>query len=356
MQLDPLRSPARPKALPRTAVATRLEDSEESLLEVRDLRVHFQLDEGTVRAVDGLSYSLARGRTLGVVGESGCGKTITAQSILRIVPKPGRIVGGEIIYHPKKGPPLDLARLDPYGNEIRSIRGREIAYIFQEPMASLSPVHTIGHQMIERARLHLKVGAGEARQRAIGMLDMVGMPRPGQTIDRYPHQLSGGQRQRAVIAMALVCEPRLLIADEPTTALDVTTEAQILELLLALQRDLGMAMQYITHNLGVVAELVDDVIVMYLGRPVEYGPVEEIFDHPGHPYTRALLRSIPKLGNKSRDRLESIRGMVPDPYRVPHGCAFHPRCALYQAGTCDEPRYEQIGPSHWALCNRILPE
>jgi peptide/nickel transport system ATP-binding protein len=323
------------------------------LLEVRDLRVQFQLDEGTVRAVDGLSYSLDRGRTLGVVGESGCGKTITAQSILRIVPKPGRIVGGEIIYHPQKGPPIDLARLNPYGDEIRAIRGKEIAYIFQEPMASLSPVHTIGHQMIERIRIHLKLDADQARKRALGMLEMVGMPRPRQTIDRYPHQLSGGQRQRAVIAMALVCEPSLLIADEPTTALDVTTEAQILELLLGLQRDLGMAMQYITHNLGVVAELVDDVIVMYLGRPVEYGPVEEIFDSPGHPYTRALLRSIPKLGNKSRERLESIRGMVPDPYHLPTGCAFHPRCSLYERGTCDEPRYEQIGLNHWALCNRV---
>jgi peptide/nickel transport system ATP-binding protein len=322
------------------------------LLEVRDLRVHFVLDEGVVRAVDGLTYSLPRGRTLGVVGESGCGKTVTAQSVLRIVPKPGRIVGGQIIYHPLGRPPLDLARLDPYGDEIRAIRGKEIAYIFQEPMASLSPVHTIGHQMIERIRLHMRLAAGQARQRAVEMLDRVGMPRPAQTIDRYPHQLSGGQRQRAVIAMALVCRPSLLIADEPTTALDVTTEAQILELLLELQRDFGMAMQYITHNLGVVAELVDDVVVMYLGRPVEYGPVEDIFDHPRHPYTRALLRSIPKLGKKSRERLESIRGMVPDPFRLPAGCAFHPRCPLYQPGVCDEPRYEQVGPSHWALCNR----
>jgi peptide/nickel transport system ATP-binding protein len=322
------------------------------LLDVRDLRVHFELDEGTVRAVDGLSYSLQRGRTLGVVGESGCGKTITAQSILRIVPKPGRIVAGQIIYYPQGRLPLDLARLDPFGDEIRSIRGKEIAYIFQEPMASLSPVHTIGHQMIERIRLHLKLGGGPAPPRAVEMLERVGMPRPNQTIDRYPHQLSGGQRQRAVIAMALVCRPSLLIADEPTTALDVTTEAQILELLLELQHDFGMAMQYITHNLGVVAELVDDVVVMYLGRPVEYGPVEDIFDHPSHPYTRALLRSIPKLGKKSRERLESIRGMVPDPYRVPNGCAYHPRCPLYQPGVCDEPRYHQVGARHWTLCNR----
>jgi len=271
---------------------------------------------------------------------------------LRIIPKPGRIVSGEIIYRPLNRPPIDLAKVDPSGGAIRAIRGKEIAYIFQQPMASLSPVHTIGHQITERFRLHLGSSRVDPRQRAIDMLDRVGMPRPRQTIDRYPHQLSGGQRQRAVIAMALVCNPSLLIADEPTTALDVTTEAQILELLLELQRDFGMAMQYITHNLGVVAELVDDVIVMYLGRPVEYGPVEEIFDHPGHPYTRALLRSIPKLGKKVNGRLESIRGMVPEPYRVPAGCAYHPRCPLYQPGICDEPQMELIGPNHWALCSR----
>ncbi len=312
----------------------------------------FPLDEGTVRAVDGVTFSLERGRTLGVVGESGCGKTVTAQSILRIVPRPGRIVGGEILYYPPNGPALDLVKLDPYGPRIRAIRGKEIAYIFQEPMAALSPVHTIGHQMAERIRLHLGLGKDEARARAVEMLARVGMPRPSQTIDRYAHQLSGGQRQRAIIAMALVCGPGLLIADEPTTALDVTTEAQILELLRELQRDFGMAMQYITHNLGVVAELVDDVIVMYLGKPVEYGPVEEIFYNPRHPYTRALLRSIPKLGKKSHQRLESIRGMVPDPYRVPAGCAFHPRCPRYQPGVCDDPRYVEVGPNHWALCNR----
>src|SRR5919109_902407 len=289
----------------------------ELLLEVRDLRVHFPLDEGTVRAVDGVSYSLRRGRTLGVVGESGCGKTVTAQSVLRIIPRPGRIVNGEIIYYPPDGRPVDLAKLDPRGEQIRAIRGKEIAYIFQEPMAALSPVHTVGHQMMERLRLQLRVSQEEARAQALDMLARVGMPRPRQTIDAYPHQLSGGQRQRAVIALALVCRPSLLIADEPTTALDVTTEAQILELLLELQRDLGMAMQYITHNLGVVAELVDEVVVMYLGKPVEYASVEEIFDHPAHPYTRALLRSIPKLGKKSGQRLESIRGMVPDPYRIP---------------------------------------
>jgi peptide/nickel transport system ATP-binding protein len=324
----------------------------ELLLDVRGLRTYFPLDEGTVRAVDGVSYQLRGGRTLGIVGESGCGKSVTAQSILRIVPKPGRIVGGEIWYHAPDRPPIDLARLDHRGPEIRSIRGREIAYISQEPMAALSPVHTIGHLIVERIQLHLKLSRSEARDRAVEVLTRTGMPRPNQTIDRYPHQLSGGQRQRAVIALALACSPRLLIADEPTTALDVTTEAQILDLMRELQRDMGMAMQYITHNLGVVAELADDVMVMYLGKPVEYGPVEEIFFNPRHPYTRALLRSIPKLGKKSNQRLESIKGMVPDPYRVPPGCAFHPRCPLYRPGVCDEPPYVEVSPGHVALCAR----
>jgi peptide/nickel transport system ATP-binding protein len=325
----------------------------DTLLDVRNLRTYFPLDEGTVKAVDGVSYRIGRGRTLGIVGESGCGKSVTAQSVLRIVPKPGRVVGGEIWYHRPGALPVDLARLDHRGPEIRAIRGREIAYISQEPMAALSPVHTIGHLLIERIRLHLELGKDAARERALEVLARVGMPRPRQTIDRYPHQLSGGQRQRAVIAMALACRPSLLIADEPTTALDVTTEAQILELMRELQRDLGMAMQYITHNFGVVAELADDVMVMYLGKPVEYGPVEEIFFNPRHPYTQALLRSIPRLGKKTHQRLESIRGMVPDPYHLPLGCAYHPRCPRYLKGVCDAPPYLQVAPGHFALCARV---
>jgi oligopeptide/dipeptide ABC transporter ATP-binding protein len=322
------------------------------LLDVRNLRTYFPLDEGTVRAVDGVSYRIRRGRTLGIVGESGSGKSVTAQSILRIVPKPGRIISGEIWYHRAGAEPIDLAGLDHRGEQIRSIRGKEIAYISQEPMAALSPVHTIGHVITERMRLHLRVGKDEARQRAVDVLTRTGMPRPKQALDRYPHQLSGGQRQRAIIALALSCSPQLLIADEPTTALDVTTEAQILDLMRDLQQAMGMAMQYITHNLGVVAELADDVMVMYLGKPVEYGTVDEIFFNPRHPYTRALLRSIPRLGKKSNERLESIKGMVPDPYRVPPGCAFHPRCPLYVKGVCDEPPYAEVTPGHFALCAR----
>ncbi len=330
-------------------------DNASPLLEVRDLQVDFLLDEGTVRAVDGLSYTVQRGRTLGIVGESGCGKTVTAQSILRIVPRPGVITNGQILFHPSDSPPLDLARLDPQGSRIRAIRGKEIAYIFQEPMAALSPVHTIGHQMVERVQLHLRMDRAHAHAHCVDMLMRVGMPRPRQTIERYPHQLSGGQRQRAVIALALVCHPSLLIADEPTTALDVTTEAQILELLLELQRDLGMAVQYITHNLGVVAELADDVVVMYLGKPVESGSVEAIFDHPTHPYTQALLRSVPALGSRathSGRRLEAIRGMVPDPYHVPAGCAFHPRCPRFLTDVCGSPEYVEVGPNHRVLCAR----
>jgi peptide/nickel transport system ATP-binding protein len=330
----------------------RARATDDRLLDVRDLRTYFLLDEGTVRAVDGVSYQIRRGRTLGIVGESGCGKSVTAQSVLRIVPRPGQVVGGEMHFHRPDGTVVDLARLDPKGAEIRSIRGKEIAYISQEPMAALSPVHTVGHLLVERIELHLGLRKDEARARAIDILSRVGMPRPNQTIDRYPHQLSGGQRQRAVIALALACRPSLLIADEPTTALDVTTEAQILELMIELQHALGMAMQYITHNLGVVAELADDVMVMYLGRPVEQASVEELFFNPQHPYTRALLRSIPKLGKKTRERLESIKGMVPDPYSIPSGCAFHPRCPRYRRGTCDAVDYREVVPGHWVRCNQ----
>jgi oligopeptide/dipeptide ABC transporter ATP-binding protein len=335
------------------------EAAHDLLLEVRDLRTQFPLHEGTVRAVDGVSFTIRRGRTLGIVGESGCGKSVTAQSILRIVPPPGRIVSGEILYHRrgrkgKRDELIDLTRLDSRGAAIREIRGNEISYIFQEPMASLSPVHTIGHQIVETIALHQRVSRDAARQRAIEVLGHVGMVRPTETIDRYAHQLSGGQRQRAVIALALACQPSLLIADEPTTALDVTTEAQILELMRGLQRELGMAIQFITHNLGVIAEMADDVVVMYLGRQVEQAPVDDLFFNPRHPYTRALLRSIPKLGRKTRDRLEAIRGMVPDPFSIPSGCPFHPRCPLYRPGICDEPAWVEVGPSHWVRCNRAM--
>jgi len=336
--------------------------SDQLLLEVKDLKTYFFLNEGTVRAIDGVDFNVWRGQTLGVVGESGCGKSVTARSILRIVPKPGKIVQGEITLHRECGPGnghalteiVKLTDLNPMGSTIRSIRGCEIAMVPQEPMTSLSPVHTIGNQIMEAILLHQKVNQAEARAKAIEILDWVGFPQPKERVDCYPHQLSGGLRQRAVIAMALSCHPSLLIADEPTTALDVTTEAQILRLMRRLQQELGMAILYITHNLGVVAQMTEDVIVMYMGKVVEEANVDTIFHNPLHPYTQALLRSIPRLGQttKEQKRLESIRGTVPDCYSIPKGCSFHPRCSKKIAGVCDqqEPPNVQVGPEHKVRC------
>ncbi len=336
--------------------------SDQLLLEVKNLKTYFFLDEGTARAVDGIDFNLWRGQTLGVVGESGCGKSVTARSILRIVPKSGKIVEGEITLHRKCDARQNsvltemvrLTDLDPTGATIRSIRGCEIAMVPQEPMTSLSPVHTIGNQIMEAIMLHQKVNKAQARAKAIEILDLVGFPEPKERVDCYPYQLSGGLRQRAVIAMALSCHPSLLIADEPTTALDVTTEAQILRLMRSLQHELGMAIMYITHNLGVVAQMTEDVIVMYMGKIVEEANVDTLFHNPRHPYTQALLRSIPRLGLTTRDRqrLESIRGTVPDPYSIPKGCPFHPRCSQKIAGVCDqqEPPNVQVEPGHHARC------
>ena len=305
------------------------------LLEVKGLKTHFPLHEGVVQAVDGVDLTIKRGTTLGLVGESGCGKSVTAFSILQIVGRPGRIMGGQILFHrPVRGQEgvsrtsetIDLAALDPRGPEIRGIRGGEIAMVFQEPMTSLSMMHTIGFQIVEAVLLHRHISQQEARETAIEMLHQVGIPEPEEWFDAYPFQLSGGMRQRAMIAMALVCQPSLLIADEPTTALDVTIQAQILELMRELQRDLGMAVMLITHDLGVVAEMCDEVTVMYLGEAVEYGDVDSVFHNPLHPYTQALLRSIPRLGYSKEKALEPIEGMVPDAFNRPSGCPFHPRC------------------------------
>ena len=331
------------------------------LIEVKDLRTHFFLDEGTVRAVDGVDFDIWRGQTLGVVGESGCGKSVTARSILRIVPKPGRIVSGEITLFRESGENgsvqyeiVKLTDLDPTGTTMRSIRGCELALVPQEPMASLSPVHTIGNQIGEAIMLHQGVDKHVARAKAIEMLELAGYPKPKERVDCYPHQLSGGLRQRAVIAMALSCHPSLLIADEPTTALDVTTEAQILRLMRSLQSELGMAIMYITHNLGVVAQMCEDVIVMYMGKVVEESSVDALFHAPRHPYTQALLRSIPRLGQTvhGRQRLESIQGSVPDPYSIPAGCSFHPRCTQRIRGVCDRelPPWLEVEPGHKVRC------
>jgi peptide/nickel transport system ATP-binding protein len=333
------------------------ENGKEPLIEVQDVKVYFYLDEGTVRAVEGVSFDIARGNTLGVVGESGCGKSVTSQAIMQIVPPPGKIVEGQVFYHrynaDGSSERIEITKLDPRGPEIRSIRGNEIAKIFQEPMTSLSPVHTIGNQIMEAITLHQGLDKADAKERAIEMLDHVGLPQPAQRIDYYPHQLSGGMRQRAMIAMALSCNPSLLIADEPTTALDVTTEAQILELMKGLQSEFGMAIMFITHNLGVIAEMADDVVVMYLGKEVELAPVDDTFYNPYHPYTRDLLRSIPRIGRKVYGRLHTITGSVPDPYNVPSGCPYHPRCRDYMEGKCDQPvdiPFYQVGPDHWVRC------
>jgi oligopeptide/dipeptide ABC transporter ATP-binding protein len=339
-------------------------DNRPVLLEVEDLKTHIFLDEGTVRAVDGASFMLRRGETLGVVGESGCGKSITARSILRIVRKPGRIVDGKILWHRVPASEgnrphdsvIDLATQDEQGNEMRGIRGREISMVFQEPMSSLSPVHTIGNQIAEVILLHQHVSKAEAREKTLMVLNQVGMPQPNRIIDRYPHQLSGGMRQRAMIAMALSCHPDLLIADEPTTALDVTTEAQILSLMRKLQQELGMAILFITHNLGVVAQMTERVIVMYMGRVVEEASVDALFYEPKHPYTQALMHSIPKLGSRTAgetNRLASIRGTIPDPYHLPKGCPFHPRCKDVIPGVCDlyDPPVFEVGVGHTARCH-----
>ena len=334
----------------------------DTLLEVRNLQTHFHMEQGLVRALNGVDFTVARGQTMGLVGESGCGKSVTARSILRIVPPPGKIVDGEIIYHRSTNGSghsrevVDLVKLDERGTDIRNIRGGEISMVFQEPMTSLSPVHTIGNQIIETIMLHQDVNKQEARQQALDILERVNMPQPNRIIDRYPHQLSGGMRQRAMIAMALSCRPTLLIADEPTTALDVTTQAQILTLMRDLQEEFGMAIIFITHDLGVIAQMVDYVIVMYLGEAVEMADVDTIFYNPKHPYTQALLRSIPRLGAKSVEEsagpLAAIRGSVPDPYSVPQGCPFHPRCRHAIKGVCDEkdPPYLEVEPGHKVRC------
>jgi oligopeptide/dipeptide ABC transporter ATP-binding protein len=322
------------------------------LLSVRDLETTFFADEGEIRAVDGVSFDIFAGRTLGVVGETGCGKSVTARSILRIVEPPGRIVAGEVILR-RDDSEVDLVQLDPDCPEIRAIRGGDISLVFQEPMTSFSPVHTIGNQLVEAVRLHRDVTKQEAWDRAAELLSTVGVPRPEGRLREYPWQLSGGLQQRAMIAMALAGEPRLLIADEPTTALDVTTQAQILDLLREMQERTGMAVMLITHDLGVIAEMADDVVVMYLGRVVEQAPVDAIFHAPEHPYTKGLLLSIPSVHAEARTPLPTISGSIPHPYSRPSGCPFHTRCPDAMAGLCEvvTPPLRQVGQSHETSCH-----
>ncbi|WP_020575952.1 ABC transporter ATP-binding protein [Actinopolymorpha alba] len=356
----------------------------DSVISIRNLQVEFPTQLGTVSALNGVSFDVPRGRVLGIVGESGCGKSVTARAILRIVERPGRIVSGDILFKPGRrkrggaaatkpgragsaapdsangsvegaGEVVELTALDPTGDRIRKIRGQEISMIFQEPMTSLNPVYPVGDQIQEAILLHQTPDRAEAHKRAVEMLRRVGMPNPERIAKSYPHQLSGGMRQRAMIAMALSCTPTLLIADEPTTALDVTTEAQILELMRELQEEFGMSIMFITHSMGVVAQLCDEVVVMYLGRVVERASVDDLFHDPKHPYTVSLLRSIPRIGVNRGIPLEVIKGSVPDPYSSVSGCPFHPRCPSAMKGLCDTVLPEETTiagkPDHTVRCH-----
>jgi oligopeptide/dipeptide ABC transporter ATP-binding protein len=327
--------------------------NEEYILQINDLKTYFMLDEGTLKAVNGVNLHLNRKEVLGIIGESGCGKSVMAQSILQIVEYPGEIVSGEIYYKYSNGEIIDLAKQKPKGKYMREFRGKEISMIFQEPMASFSPAYTIGDQIVETITVHHpEIKAEKAREIAVDMLAEVGMPNPAQRIDDYPHQLSGGMCQRAMIAMALVNKPLILIADEPTTALDVTVQAQITELMKNLQDQFNMSIIYITHDMGVIAEMADNIAVMYLGRIVEYASCQEIFLNPLHPYTVSLLKSIPKIGRKSRQRLSTIPGNVPIPLNLPEECGFYSRCSQAKEGLCNKniPPSVEVATGHWVSC------
>jgi oligopeptide/dipeptide ABC transporter ATP-binding protein len=333
-------------------------DERDLLLDVHDLSVRIERDEGVVRPLNGVSFRLRAGQSIGIVGESGCGKTMTSNALLRILPPAAEITSGYIRYRRKLDERVvDLATIDAQSGEMRQIRGGDISMIFQEPMTAFSPVHSIGNQIAEMVQLHDEMDQDQTRRRVVELLDLVGIPDPGERADDYPFQLSGGMRQRAMIAMALASNPRLLIADEPTTALDVTVQARVLKLIARLQRELGLALMLITHDLGVIAHTVEYVYVMYLGRVVEEGPVAEIFDHPAHPYTIALLNSIPSLTSKSQ-ALQPIEGNVPSAYALPTGCPFHTRCTKKVGPICEQemPAHIEVGPQHYASCFAHGPE
>ncbi len=320
-----------------------------SIIEVSGLRTHFEIEGRVLPAVRGVDFSLSRGRTLGLVGESGCGKTVTALSLMRLVPPPGRIVSGSVRLESPGGDPLELVSLPE--SRMRRVRGRELGMIFQEPMTSLNPVFTVGEQVREAIRVHQPVGKKAARERVIGLLSDVNLPDPESRYYDYPHQLSGGQRQRVMIAIALACNPKVLIADEPTTALDVTVQARILELISRLRDRHRMAVLLVTHDLGVVAQATERVAVMYLGRIVEAASTRRLFRSPGHPYTRGLLDSVPRLGEEKR-RLAAVRGVVPTLSRIPAGCSFHPRCPRAEE-ICrkESPAPREAGEGHRVECH-----
>jgi oligopeptide/dipeptide ABC transporter ATP-binding protein len=337
-------------------IPTAINATADPLLRVRDLRVSFKMDEGTVHAVDGLGFDVFPGQVLGIVGESGCGKSVTMKAILQLIEPPGQIVSGEILYR-RDDRMIDLARQPPRGSVMRALRGADIALIPQEPMAAFSPVHTVGDQIIEAIRLHetsngRPISRRDARARTIELFRDVGISMPEQRVDAYSWQLSGGLRQRAMIAMALSCHPRLLIADEPTTAIDVTTQAQILALLRNLQRKYDTAIIFITHDLGVIAQMANQVVVMYLGRVMEEGTADDIFHAPRHPYTRALLRSMPSMRGETRVALPIISGALPHPFNRPPGCPFHPRCPDAMPDRCAArvPRPREVEANRIVSC------
>ncbi len=325
---------------------------------VQNLQLNFYTTIGTVRALNGVSFNIPRGKVLGVVGESGCGKSQTGLAVMQLTPAVGKYESVTIEFKEDEDTkqPVNILSLGKNSDQMRAIRGNNISMIFQEPMTSLNPVFTVGSQIEEAILLHQTKDKAEARKRAIDVLDKVGMPNPQRIADTYPHQLSGGMRQRAMIAMALSCTPVLLIADEPTTALDVTTEAQILELMRGLQAEYGTSIMFITHNMGVVAQMCDEVAVMYLGRIIERAMIDDIFYNPKHPYTISLLRAIPRLGAERTETLESIKGSVPDPYSKVTGCPFHPRCPAAMPGICDVimPEEIMIGERHSVRCHLYL--
>ena len=326
------------------------------ILKVEGLKTYFALAEGSLKAVDGMDFTIPRHKTIGFIGESGCGKSMAAKSVLRIVPPPGRLIAGKILLRAhtegRNGNEIDLAQLDPRGRQIREIRGGRISMVFQEPMSSLSPVHTIGDQIVEGILLHVTDDRTEAKARAIDMISRVGISNPYQRLNEYPHQLSGGMRQRAMIAMALSCSPDLLIADEPTTSLDVTVQAQIIELMRRMQEQLGMAILYISHDLGVMAEVASGVNVVYLGRIVEQCATEELFRNPLHPYSQGLLRSLLVVGRQVPGRLEAIEGNVPTPLDPPARCGFFGRCPHGMPGKCDVavPALVEVAPGRRVRC------
>ena len=327
----------------------------DNVLEIEDLRVYFYTEEGEVRAVDGVSFSIPRGAIVGLVGESGCGKSVTSYSVLRLIQPPGDIVGGSIRFNPQEGESVDITKLDEQADALFDLRGGSISMIFQEPMTALSPVHTVGDQICEAIMLHGEESSERAEEIAAEMLDKVGIPNPSSRLAQYPFEMSGGMRQRVVIAMALACAPEVLIADEPTTALDVTIQAQIIRLIKSLQRDLGTSTLLITHDLGVVAQLVDYIAVMYLGRIVEQGDVRTVMKNPRHPYTMGLLESLPSVA-LGKERLPSIEGSVPSLAERPPGCPFHPRCPHAEPGVCDlgdAPALRAVGSGRLVACTRL---